>query len=319
MKCRICNNELYNTFYKVREMMLGTRDEFDYFQCNNCGCLQICNIPENVSQYYPKDYCDHVRSSSYIRDIISITKDKYIFSHNNSLSRFLNDHIPCKHTYMSKLLEWNDINPESWILDVGCGSGEFLKYLHRSGYKNLVGVDPFVENSCKDGVATHGCSLMDFVGYTKREFNFIILNHSFEHMPNPQEIMQCINRLLTRFGTCVIRIPTVSSKAWETYKENWVQLDAPRHFFLHSIKSMEILCQDAGLKIVDSYYDSSEFQFIGSEQYARDISLYDEKSYYVNKSEYSKDNVKLFKAFAKKYNDNRCGDQIVLRIKKLAN
>jgi len=37
-------------------------------------------------------------------------------------------------------------------------------------------------------------------------------------------------------GWCVIRIPTVSSFAWEHYREQWVQLDAPRHFFLHKVR-----------------------------------------------------------------------------------
>lgn len=293
--------------------MFGTREEFDYFQCGNCGCLQICNIPENMYQYYPKNYCGYLNSGNIIRDIISITKDKYIFNHANSISRFLNSYIPCKHMYMSKLLEWKDISLDSRILDVGCGSGEFLKYLHRLGYCNVTGVDPFVESSNKNGVKIYGRDLRDIEG----AFDFIILNHSFEHVPNPQAIIGYISRLLTMDGTCVIRIPTVSSKAWETYRENWVQLDAPRHLFLHSIKSMEILCQDVGLKIVDSYYDSSEFQFIGSEQYVRDIPLYDKRSYYVNpySSGYMK-NVRDFKDMAIQYNTTHCGDQIVLRIKR---
>jgi hypothetical protein len=37
-------------------MMHGRREEFTYFQCLHCGCLQISEIPEDMSPYYPNNY-----------------------------------------------------------------------------------------------------------------------------------------------------------------------------------------------------------------------------------------------------------------------
>ena len=48
--CRICENTEHNTTYEVREMMLGLRDMHTYFECANCGCLQIANVPENIQE-----------------------------------------------------------------------------------------------------------------------------------------------------------------------------------------------------------------------------------------------------------------------------
>ena len=56
MKCRICGNLNDNQEYEVKEMMLGLREKFTYFQCSKCECLQIANIPSNMSKDYPKDY-----------------------------------------------------------------------------------------------------------------------------------------------------------------------------------------------------------------------------------------------------------------------
>jgi len=53
LTCKICGNKENNTEYTAREMMFGFRDEFNYFQCNNCQCLQIESFPENISKYYP--------------------------------------------------------------------------------------------------------------------------------------------------------------------------------------------------------------------------------------------------------------------------
>lgn len=55
-KCRICGNDIDNREYTVRENMFHLYDEFLYFKCANCGCLQIKEYPTNISKYYPSDY-----------------------------------------------------------------------------------------------------------------------------------------------------------------------------------------------------------------------------------------------------------------------
>ena len=54
--CRICNNDKHNTQVIAREMMFGFRDEFSYFKCNICNCLQIAAFPDDMSKYYPENY-----------------------------------------------------------------------------------------------------------------------------------------------------------------------------------------------------------------------------------------------------------------------
>jgi hypothetical protein len=58
-----------------------------------------------------------------------------------------------------------------------------------------------------------------------------------------------------------------------------VQLDAPRHLFLHTRRSLEIVAEQAGLYVDAVVHDSYELQFWGSEQYRRDIPLNSEGSY----------------------------------------
>jgi len=36
--------------------MFGYNDDFLYFQCSNCACLQIENKPKNMDKYYPNTY-----------------------------------------------------------------------------------------------------------------------------------------------------------------------------------------------------------------------------------------------------------------------
>ena len=46
MICRICGNDKNNKPFEVREMLYGTKEKFDYFQCAECECLQISEYPK---------------------------------------------------------------------------------------------------------------------------------------------------------------------------------------------------------------------------------------------------------------------------------
>ncbi|MHA1195490.1 MAG: methyltransferase domain-containing protein [Promethearchaeota archaeon] len=98
-----------------------------------------------------------------------------------------------------------------------------------------------------------------------------MFHHSLDHIFDQHFIFRRIFELLDDNGICIIRIPTVSSFAWKYYGANWVQIDAPRHFYLHSVKSINFISQKYNLNIFKIIYDSKDFQFWGSEQYIRNI------------------------------------------------
>ena len=117
-----------------------------------------------------------------------------------------------------------------------------------------------------------------------------MLHHVFEHLANPIEMLKKFSELLSPNGQILIRIPLSDSIAALEYGVNWVQLDAPRHFFLHTRKSIKIASDMAGLQIANVQYDSEEFQFIGSEVYLRsELSL--QKFY----ADYGLNYAKIFK------------------------
>lgn len=268
-RCQICLSEGRFRPYQVREMMFGTRDEFQYFQCENCECLQLNDTPANLSQYYPENYYSFnvSHSGKYSGARGDIRKNHYRRSLLGSsfYKRYLGNR---KFRIFSKLKLTN----KSRVLDVGCGNGQgFLEPMAQAGFTNLLGCDPFLEGPIKydSGLHIQDKEVFDMVG----SWDLITYHHAFEHLPNPLKNLQMVHQLLTVNGSCVLRVPTVSSHAWEHYQENWVQLDAPRHFFLHSIKSMEILAEQAGMELFDVRYDSTALQFLGSERYQKDIPL----------------------------------------------
>lgn len=78
----------------------------------------------------------------------------------------------------------------------------------------------------------------------------------------------------------MVRQPVCDGEAFQRYGVNWVQLDAPRHAVLHSVRSMYLLAEHCGFKIKDIVWDSTDLQFWGSEQYALDIPFCNDNSYF---------------------------------------
>jgi SAM-dependent methyltransferase len=117
-----------------------------------------------------------------------------------------------------------------------------------------------------------------------QRFELIMMHHAFEHVPDPLETLGNLKRLLRPNRFLIMRIPVAASYGWRKYRVNWVLLDAPRHLFLHTIKSMMILADAFGLELADVQFDSDGFTFWGSEQYVKDITLMDSKSYFIDRN-----------------------------------
>jgi len=312
--CKICGNKNDNTYYLVKEMMYGLKETFDYFQCDNCKCLQIAEIIDDMSKYYPSNYYSFSEFTGKTFKGFSgwIKKKRYEYTiFNNSILKKIFIYIAKKKGYdiFSKII----INKSDKILDVGCGNGEhFLYPLAEVGFKNLIGCDPYIKQDLQydNGLQIKKENILKL----EQKFDFITYHHSFEHLSNPFENLKKVNNLLTTDGICIIRIPTVTSYAWQHYRANWVQLDAPRHFFLHSKKSIEILADKNGLELFKIEYDSNHFQFTGSELYIKGIPLKDLKNKAVKKM--IKKNKPLYNKKARLLNKENKGDQAIFFLRK---
>jgi SAM-dependent methyltransferase len=276
-ECKICGNTENNLTVVAREMMFGLRDEFEYVECGNCGCLQIKEIPENITRYYPDDYYsyqskgeDLLIQNSLAKTLKRNLKKKVLnyYLQGNSITGKL---ISSKYKSYYPWIKKNTLTSHSKILDVGCGSGELLLKMYNDGFRDLTGVDPYIkeEINYKSGITIYKKELEELT----EKYDLIMLHHAFEHMDQPLDVLKKMFRLLNNKGFVMIRIPVAGCYAWRKYGVNWVQLDPPRHFFLHTTRSMQILCEQSGFRLLDVVYDSYALQFTGSEKYLRNIPL----------------------------------------------
>jgi hypothetical protein len=137
-----------------------------------------------------------------------------------------------------------------------------------------------------------------------------MMNHSFEHMPNQANVLNSLKPILAKGAKVLIRMPVVN-EAFYQYRENWVQIDAPRHLGIHSVKSFKLLAQTCGYDILEVFYDSTSFQFTGSEQNRADIAFFEPTSLKINpeKSIFKAEQLIEFEKKAVEYNSAGKGDQ----------
>lgn len=316
LSCRICRCKEDHPRFTVREMMFGLRETFDYFQCLECGCLQIVRPPADLSKYYPDNYYSFIESpkNSAIKSFFKKRWASHILRKPNAVGRLVQ-----KRYGVPAVFEWlarAGVGFDQPILDVGCGGGQFLQSLHSFGFRNLVGADPYVAHDIHydNGVRVWKRTMDEIEG----SYRFIILNHSIEHMNDQHAAVSNIHRLLDEGCLALLRLPIAGGYAWKTYGTDWVQLDAPRHLYLHTRKSMDILAREAGLAVEEVVYDGTAFQFWGSEQYRRDIPLLDERSYGVNpdRSGFSAEQLERYNRLATELNGKGEADQACFYLRK---
>jgi len=316
-RCRICGTVGEHEAFTVRERMFGWGETFRYFECEGCGCLQIAEIPEDLERFYPTDYYsfgDRPETSGHaLKRALVRARDRAALGRGGPLDRALLRRFPRPELESLAPL---DLDPTSRILDVGSGTGRLLYALRGLGFENLLGVDPFIENdiSYANGLEVLKAEVSEVEG----TWDVVMLHHTLEHLLQPQEILRGIKDLLAPDGVCVVRIPIVPCWAWDHYGTHWVQLDAPRHITIHSPDSLAHLADSCGLRVGDTAFDSTEFQFWGSEQYRREIALHSDDSFLVSprRSPFSRAEVRGFRRRADELNRERRGDQAVFYLER---
>jgi SAM-dependent methyltransferase len=241
--------------------MFNTGDLFDYFRCLDCGCLQIAAEPTDIAAHYPANYYAYSQTSpgrvaaakARVKTVLALYGPPVLFSgrdwYENGALKSLRD---------------AKVRAAMKVLDIGCGQGDLLSSLRDIGFRKVIGADPHVDSNIvhKNGTLVLKCDTTAI----QDSFDVVMMHHSFEHVWDQVKMAQEIFRLLRPGGRCIVRIPTIDSQMWEEYGASWVQLDPPRHFYLHSRSSIAQLFKGAGLKVTSIIDDSTAFGLLGSEK-----------------------------------------------------
>ncbi|MCB0763209.1 MAG: class I SAM-dependent methyltransferase [Flavobacteriales bacterium] len=122
------------------------------------------------------------------------------------------------------------LQPNGRVLDLGCGTGDFLAHLMSRGYL-VQGVEPSLIAREK-AIADHGLSVVPSLDQVTayEKFQVITMWHVLEHVADPRAVLKKLFALLSDRGLLVIAVP--DRDCWDAahYGPYWAAWDVPRHF-----------------------------------------------------------------------------------------
>ena len=209
-------------------------EEFQLISNAKYGYLETTPQPslDNLAGYYEsEDYISHTDSKR------NLFEKAYHTIRNISLKRKL------------KLI--NSFNSEEKkLLDIGCGTGAFLKIAKNNAWE-VYGIEP---NEKARSIANKSCN--DSVFNTEKlkslkneSFDVITLWHVLEHLPDLESQISTFKRLLKPNGTLVIAVPNFKSYDALHYNNFWAAFDVPRHLWHFSKESISKLFNEENMKV----------------------------------------------------------------------
>ena len=236
-------------FYKNLEPFLECKDYtvsgevYQVKKNTEFDMLVTVPVPKNLGDYYKSEnYISHTDSKKSLLDKV------YQSVKNITLKRKL------------KLINSFGTSTKN-ILDVGAGTGDFLKVCKDNSW-NVFGTEPDLDArniAAKKGIILHE----DLSKIKNSKFDVITLWHVLEHVENLQEYISELENLLSVNGRLIIAVPNYKSYDAKYYKQHWAAFDVPRHLWHFSQTSIAKLFSEVGMiveKILpmkfDAYYVS---------------------------------------------------------------
>lgn len=213
-------------------------EQFDLIKNQTYGFLETVPQPtkHNLSAYY--------KSENYI-------------SHTDSRRNLFEKayHIIRSFTLRNKQKLINSYNfKEKRLLDIGCGTGDFLKAAQDKHWL-ISGIEPNEDARTIANLKTNNrvFSSDQLLKFDKHSFDVITLWHVFEHLPDLVHHVAIFKKLLKKEGVLIIAAPNYKSFDADYYQEYWAAYDVPRHLWHFDQKAMGMLFEKQDMKICDTH------------------------------------------------------------------
>lgn len=257
--CPVCGSARISFFTAGYDFHYANDGKFSADRCEACDLVFMNPMPspQELGRFYPSDY--------YSFESPTLPKGGRVL-----IRRLLGLH---KRTLVPSFAK------PGTILDVGCGAGQYLFEMKAKGWR--VYGSEFNRSAAivgrQSGLDVREGELT-MAGFEANMFDFVRLNHSFEHMPNSSEVLTEIKRILKPDGRLFIGVPNVAGLWPRLFGRYWWNFGLPVHTYNFSPKSIRALLEANGFRIERLRYYSDYSGLIGSLQIYLNRNLYPRRS-----------------------------------------
>lgn len=259
-KCNLCGSDKFTLYLRKKGVVTGKI--LDIVKCENCGLVFVnprLTEKENLD-LYNKDYFTGKGFDESV-DYVHLIENK---NEEEKSPAIINKICLFKPKKSIK------------ILDIGCGTGSFVKTLENKGYNNVTGLE---FSSFAGGYAKKHCHskiiIDDFLkhDFKSEKFEVIIADGVIEHLRDPLEFFKKVKRLLKKDGLFMFYMGNLNSLYSKIFKRRWPFLRPEGHLFYFSPPIIKKYFERVGLDII-------EFDRLNKNQRKNILKYQDEISYF---------------------------------------
>jgi len=241
MFCKICGSLNTTKIFDAANIhgrhILDGSVKFEIYRCQGCSVVFVAGVvvdKEYLFKYYPPDYYASGVKGRILNHILRLYGKMVMAFKESEILRYVRP----------------GNNSKLKILDIGCGSGEFLanispKIFDKYGQE----INPHGQEECRHkDIAVISEELKD-AGQKADFFDVITMWHVLEHLDNPTRLLSEAHRILKSGGILIVATPNTDSLGFKFGRCNWFHLDSPRHLILYNRKSLTLILSKAGFKI----------------------------------------------------------------------
>lgn len=231
--------------------------KFDIVKDENFGYKRLEPIPNDkqLQEFYYKKYYE-LKSNS---DTGSIDRFAKLEEENEKRKKELEWLEKTEYKDFYDFLTQNINSSYKQLLDVGCGTGEFLNFMSDLKFK-CTGIEPSkdaAEKAKQKGICVCNCDLLEYYEKYFNEndkFNVINLNNVLEHIADPLLFISKCRKIITEGGIIRIKVPNDFNKLQLDVEQNlnkepwWISI--PDHINYFDFDSLSKLVSAQGFEIL---------------------------------------------------------------------
>ena len=246
--CDLCGENRTNLFLEAESEV--NKEKFKIVRCDNCGLIYLNPRPTKdiIGRYYPVDsyysYQDFTDKRLNYREWLKKVSLEGYYNSKNIFKKLI-----------AKLLVRNFLvvipkERKGRLLDIGCGSGEFLYQMKNFGWDvSGVEINQASANLGNKRGLNIFCGELGEADFPDNFFDAVVLSQTLEHVYSPGSYLGKIYRLLKEGGLLIIGVPNVGCLEIQVFGRSCHALDVPRHLHFFTIASLRNYLEKYGFEV----------------------------------------------------------------------
>lgn len=230
--CPVCTAKDAKYLFPVKSGQL--------IQCNNCQLIYFTPQPS------PQELEDFYNSEDYRNEFSESLMSGAEFATNRYLQfeSALKKYAPQVLTQSSRKL-----------LDVGCGTGDFLKVAQGQGWQ-VSGTEISANAAQKVSSRINGIVYvgdLNSINFANQKYDVITAYHVIEHLLDPVSFLKQIEKILEPSGIVFLETPNIGGIGFKISREKWSHLIPPEHIIYFKPVSLSFALKQSGFRDIKAY------------------------------------------------------------------